>query len=100
MNTERQILDVLRSIHKEISELNQRVGRLEEVAATKEDSQLTEGALINKKDSPDKIMKELGEEHLKYAETVRSFESRIFILESKVAELTLDVKFLKAEAQS
>ena len=37
---------------------------------------------------------------MKNAEAVRNFESRIFILETKVAEFTLGVKFLKAEAQS
>lgn len=58
------------------------------------------GALANKKNAHDKIMEELCEGYLKNDEPVRSFESRIFALEIKVAELTLDVKFLKAYTQS
>ena len=66
----------------------------EEVAASKED---TKGEFVNKKD---KILEELSKGYLKNAEAVRNFKSRIFILETKVAEFTLGVKFLKTEAQS
>ena len=54
----------------------------EEVAASKED---TKGEFVNKKD---KILEELSKGYLKNAEAVRNFESRIFILETKVAEFT------------